>query len=351
MSEQQMKRKTLVLIDGHAIIHRAFHAVPEDLATSKGEVVNATFGFTSILIKALTDIKPEYIAVTFDPPSPTLRHENYAEYKVHRPTLPDIMRPQFSRVREVVEAFDIPIYEKDGFEADDVLGTLSVQATQQGVESIIYTGDMDTLQLVNKYVTVKVAKRGITEITEYDEDAVKARYGLTPDKLPDFKALVGDKSDNIPGVPGIGEKTASKLITDYGSLEGVLAHLHELKPKEQKLIGENSEQAKESKFLATIVLDAPVQLDLEACRIEHLNRDKVLAIFRELEFRTMVERVLALFRDLGIAPPGEGTSNTANGKEQERAAAASAPASRKKQEPVPEQDEDEDLLLAPPLGI
>ena len=350
-SASETKRKKLVLIDGHAMIHRAFHAVPEQLTSSSGEPVNATFGFTSMLMKALTEEKPEYVAMTFDRPTPTFRHQQFAEYKAHRPTMPDNMRPQFGRIREVVQAFGIPIYEKDGFEADDVLGTLSVQATQQGVESIIYTGDMDTLQLVNKHVTVKVAKRGITEITEYDEDAVKARYGLTPEKLPDFKALVGDKSDNIPGVPGIGEKTASKLITDYGSLEGVLAHLHELKPKEQKLIGEKSEQAKESKFLATIVLDAPVQLDLEACRIEHLNRDKVLAIFRELEFRTMVERVLSLFRDLGIAPPGEGTSNTANGKEQERAAAASAPAARKKQEPAPVPEQDEDLLLAPPLGI
>src|SRR6184192_3497014 len=212
MSEQHMKRKTLVLIDGHAIIHRAFHAVPEDLATSKGEVVNATFGFTSILIKALTEIKPDYIAVAFDRPAPTFRHHEFAEYKAHRPTLPDIMRPQFRRIREIVEAFDIPIYEKDGFEADDVLGTLSVQANQQGVDTIIYTGDMDTLQLVNEHVVVKVAKRGITEITEYDEEGVKSRYGFEPDKLPDYKGLVGDKSDNIPGVPGIGEKTASKLI-------------------------------------------------------------------------------------------------------------------------------------------
>src|SRR3989442_1219612 len=277
------------------------------------------------------------------------------------------MRPQFGRIREVVQAFGIPIYEKDGFEADDVLGTLAAQATQQGVESIIYTGDMDTLQLVNKHVTVKVAKRGITEITEYDESAVQARYGIAPEKIPDFKGLVGDKSDNIPGVPGIGEKTASKLIADYGSLEGILAHLDELKPKEQKLIGENIEQAKESKFLATIVLDVPVQLDLEDCRIDHLNRGKILAIFRELEFRTMVERMLALFRDLGIAAQDEDTSpapthaaasgfaqavdkqNAANGNERDMAAAASSPAVRKTQEPVPEQDED--LLLAPPLGM
>ena len=299
------KRKKLVLIDGHALIHRAFHAVPEQLTHSSGEPVNATFGFTSMLMKALTEEKPAYIAMTFDRPSPTFRHQRFAAYKAHRPLLPDNMRPQFGRIREVVQAFNIPIYEKDGFEADDVLGTLSVQAAAQNVETIIYTGDMDTLQLVNEHVMVKVAKRGISEITEYDEDGVMARYGFTPKLLPDFKALVGDKSDNIPGVPGIGEKTAGKLLADYGSLEGILAHVDELKAKEQKLISEHSEQARESKFLATIVLDAPVLLDLEACRIEHLNRDKVLAIFRELEFRTMVERMLTLFRQLGIATPGE----------------------------------------------
>jgi DNA polymerase-1 len=327
MSEQQMKRKTLVLIDGHAIIHRAFHAVPEDLATSKGEVVNATFGFTSILIKALTDIKPEYIAVTFDRPVPTFRHENYAEYKAHRPTLPEIMRPQFSRVREVVEAFDIPIYEKDGFEADDVLGTLSVQATHQGVDTIIFTGDMDTLQLVNEHVHALVAKRGISEATEYDEEAVINRYGLPPSKLPDFKGLVGDKSDNIPGVPGIGEKTASKLLTEYGDLDGVLAHIDDLTPKEQRLLREMGDQARQSKYLGTIVLDAPVKLDLEASRAGQFNRDKVIALFRELEFRTLVDKI-----------PG-GTNDTSSASRAEK----------KKPEPVEQQDED--LLLAPPVGV
>jgi len=327
MPEQQTKRKTLVLIDGHAIIHRAFHAVPEDLATSKGEVVNATFGFTSILIKALTDIKPDYIAVTFDRPSPTFRHENYAEYKAHRPTLPDIMRPQFHRVRQVVEAFDIPIYEKDGYEADDVLGTLSVQATHLGVDTIIFTGDMDTLQLVNEHVHALVAKRGISEATEYDEAAVFNRYGLPPNKLPDFKGLVGDKSDNIPGVPGIGEKTATKLLTEYGDLEGVLVHIDDLSPKEQRLLREMGDQARQSKFLATIVVDAPVNLDLEACRTGQINRDKVIALFRELEFRTLVDKI-----------PG-GTSE-----------AASTPIVEKKK-PEPIEQQDEDLLLAPPLGV
>ncbi|GCE27940.1 hypothetical protein KDA_34240 [Dictyobacter alpinus] len=295
-----MKRKKLILIDGHAIIHRAFHAVPEDLSTSAGEPVNATFGFTSMLMKALLEEKPDYIAVTFDRPSPTFRHQEYSLYKAHRPALPDNMKPQFARIREVVESFGIQIYEKDGFEADDVLGTLSVQAHKLGVDTVIYTGDMDTLQLVNDQVLVKVAKRGITEVTDYDENEVRQRYGFEPKILPDFKGLVGDKSDNIPGVPGVGEKTASRLLNEYGDLEGILAHLDSLKPKEQKLIGAASEQARQSKYLATIVLDAPVQLDLEACRMTQVDGDKVMTLFRQLEFRSLIERALALFRELHI---------------------------------------------------
>src|SRR6266702_8751108 len=238
----ETKRKKLVLIDGHAMIHRAFHAVPETLTISSGEHVNATFGFTSMLMKALLEEKPDYIAMTFDRPSPTFRHLQFSDYKAHRPTLPDNMRSQFVRIREVVEAFSIPIYEKDGYEADDVLGTLSVQATQQGVDTIIYTGDMDTLQLVNEHVHALIAKRGISEATEYDEEAVFNRYGLPPSKLPDFKGLVGDKSDNIPGVPGVGEKTACRLIAEYGDLGGILAHVDQLKPKDQQLLRDASEQ-------------------------------------------------------------------------------------------------------------
>ncbi len=333
-----MKRKKLVLIDGHAIIHRAFHAVPEDFSTSAGEPVNATFGFTSMLMKALQEEKPDYIAMTFDLPSPTFRHIAYTPYKAQRPTLPDNMRPQFGRVREVVQAFGIPIYEKAGFEADDILGTLSVQGRLQGVDTIIYTGDMDTLQLVNEHVIVKVAKRGISEVTEYDVAEVMHRYGFAPLKLPDFKGLVGDKSDNIPGVPGIGEKTATRLLNEYGDLEGILAHLDQLKPKEQKLLGEAAEQARQSKYLATIVLDAPVQLDLVACEIKHVDSEKVLTLFRQLEFRNMVEKVLALFRQLGISTGPEEISSVA---EEEHTPQAE----------VTDFSTEESLLYAPPTGV
>src|SRR5579859_5375528 len=321
------QRQKLMIVDGHAMIHRAFHAVPEDLTTSKGEVVNATFGFTSILIKELGDIQPDYVAVAFDRPSPTFRHIEYTAYKAHRPTLPDIMRPQFARIREIVEAFGIPIYEKDGFEADDVIGTLSVQATQQGVDSIIFTGDMDTLQLVNEHVRVKIAKRGISDITDYGIAEVKERYGLPPEKLPDYKGLVGDTSDNIPGVAGIGQKTATKLLVQYGDLEGVLAHMDELSPKEQRLLREQSAQALQSKHLATIVCDVPVQLDLQASRAGQVRREQAVALFRELEFRTLVDKI-----------PGGATGESSH-----------SPSERSKPEPVAAQDET--LTEAPPLGM
>ncbi len=333
---KQGKRKTLMIIDGHAMIHRAFHAVPEDLSTSKGEVVNATFGFTSILIKGLADIKPDYIAVTFDRPSPTFRHISYPQYKAHRPTLPDIMRPQFARIREVVEAFGIPIYEKDGFEADDIIGTLSVQATQMGLDSIILTGDMDTLQLVNEHVKVLVAKRGISDVVEYDEAQVKARYGLPPKRVPDFKGLVGDTSDNIPGVSGIGEKTATKLLSAYGNLEGVLAHIDELSPKEQRLLRGKEDLARQSKQLAIIVLDAPVQLDLEASRIGQVNREQAVALFRELEFRTLVDKI----------PGGPGKAETAQAAQEAREAARETETTE-----VQTEAQEEDLLSAPPVGM
>jgi len=342
---KEMKREKLVLIDGHAIIHRAFHAVPEDLSTREGEPVNATFGFTSMLMKALLEEKPDYIAVTFDRPTPTFRHVEYAQYKAHRPTLPDNMRPQFARIREMVQAFGIQIYEKDGFEADDVLGTLSVQATQQGVDTIIYTGDMDTLQLVNDHVMVKVAKRGISEVTEYDEKEVFARYSFPPQKLPDFKGLVGDKSDNIPGVPGVGEKTASRLLATYGDLENILAHVNELKPKEQKLLSEAAEQARQSKHLATIVLHAPVQLDLESCRLTQVDSEKVLALFRLLEFRTQVERVLSLFRQLGLTPTAEETASLPEDGEGNGATTSLSP------EAAAIPSDDEQILYAPPIGV
>src|SRR5579883_3218903 len=235
---------TLVLIDGNAMIHRAFHALPEDLTTKSGEVVNATLGFTSMLLKILTEQRPTYIACAFDRPAPTFRHVEFQPYKAQRPAMPDTMRPQFKRIREVVAAFNIPIYEMDGFEADDVLGTLARQASERHLHTFIVTGDMDTMQLVGPDVEVLAAKRGISEIVRYDVAAVLERYGVPPERIPDWKALTGDPSDNIPGVPGIGAKTATKLLQTYGTLEGVLEHAAELPPRQRQSLIENAEQAR-----------------------------------------------------------------------------------------------------------
>jgi len=281
----------LMVVDGHAVVHRAFHAVRQELTTSRGELTNAVFGFTAILLKALQTERPDYWAVSFDRAAPTFRHESYAGYKAHRPAMPDPLREQFARVREVVAAFDIPIFELDGFEADDVIGTLSKQATAQGVETLIVTGDLDAVQLVTPTVTVLTPRRAADDISLYDEAAVDARWGLRPDQIPDYKGLVGDTSDNIPGVRGVGEKTATKLLQQYETVEGIYAHIADLPEKQQKLLGPARAQALESKRLATIVTDAPISLDLAACRIEEYDRSKVVRLFIDLEFRSLIPRL------------------------------------------------------------
>ena len=283
--------QTIVLIDGNAMVHRAFHAIPEDMATKTGEIINATFGFASMLIKIFNDIKPNYIAIAFDRPTPTFRHIDYHEYKAHRPSMPDHFRSQFVRVRQLVDAFNIPVYELDGFEADDVLGTLAVQAHQLGLFTEIVTGDMDTLQLVTPTVVVLAAKRGISDIVRYDEAAVEERLGVKPNRVPDWKALTGDTSDNIPGVPSIGDKTATKLLQAYGTLEGVLEHVADLPARQRQVLTDNAAQARKSKWLATIVTDAPVTLDIAACKTYEYDREAVRDLFRELEFHSLVDRL------------------------------------------------------------
>jgi len=191
--------KRLVLIDANALIHRGFHAIPP-LTTKKGELVNAVYGFTSILLRVLKELKPDYIVTAFDLPKPTFRHLEYKEYKATRPKTPDGLCQQFPKVKKVVQAFDIPIFEKEGFEADDVIGTIT-KKTGKDIEDIVVTGDLDTLQLVDANTKVYTLKRGMTDTVIYDEKAVWERYGLKPEQLLDFKGLRGDPSDNIPGVP------------------------------------------------------------------------------------------------------------------------------------------------------
>ena len=224
--------KKLVLIDGHALVHRAFHALPPTLSSPKGVPTNAVFGFTSVLLKMIKDLKPNYIAATFDLAAPTFRHEEFAEYKIHREKAPDELHAQTPLIKKILIAFGIPIYEKPGFEADDLIGALAEKAKNPalarksgaGIQTIIMTGDLDTLQLVdNKKVVVFTLRKGVTDTVIYDEDEVFKRYGLKPEQLNDFKGLKGDPSDNIPGVPGVGEKTASMLIQSAGKTEQELA--------------------------------------------------------------------------------------------------------------------------------
>jgi DNA polymerase-1 len=245
-----------------------------------------------MLLDTLRNQAPQYVVVTFDK-GRTFRHEASAAYKAQRGPMPDDLREQLGRVRQLIEAMDIPIVELAGFEADDLIGTLSAQAEQEGLETYILTADTDQHQLVSDHVRM-IAPGGyaqrFSEARVYDVDAVKERYGFGPELVPDYKALVGDKTDNIPNVPGIGDKTASQLLQQYGSLEGILEHLDQLKPKQQESLREHAEQALDSKKLTTIVRDAPVELNLDKSRITGFKSEEVLQLLRELEFRSLVAK-------------------------------------------------------------
>jgi len=281
----------LVLIDGHALVYRAYFALPSDMATSRGELTNAVFGFASMLLNVLRDEQPDFLAVTFDR-GRTFRHEEYAEYKANRAEMPDDLRIQFQRIDQLLEAFDIPTYSAEGYEADDVLAALAQQAEEQDLEALIVTGDTDTFQLISPHVRVMAPGRSFGDTIIYDENRIRQRYGLEPQQLIDYKALVGDTSDNVPGVRGVGDKTATKLLQQYGSLEAIYQHLDEISSSRFRNALENGRaEAFLSKHLVTIVRDVPVGLDLEACRVGELDRERVVDLFRELEFRALLNRL------------------------------------------------------------
>jgi len=285
--------KKLILIDGNAIIHRAFHAIPP-FATSKGELINAVYGFSSMLLNIINNQKPEFILVSFDRPAKTFRHKEYADYKATRVKAPDELYSQIPRIKKVVEAFSIPIYEIDGFEADDVLGTLALQASTQKEEdlmSYIATGDMDMLQLVSDKVQVLAPHKGFKESIIYTPQKVLTKYGLKPSQIIDYKALKGDSSDNIPGVPGIGDKTATTLLQKYTTLDRVYENLHEITGAVHDKLENNRDIAYQSQRLATIVLDVPMTLDLEKCKTHKFNEEKARAIFEELEFKSLLGKL------------------------------------------------------------
>jgi len=292
-----MEKPLLVLFDGNAIVHRAYHAFENTrtLTVSKtGEIVSAVYGFAQMLLKAINELKPTHCAIAFDKAAPTFRHQMFDQYKAHRPRTPDELVNQFDRVRQLVEAFHIPIFELDDYEADDVLGTLSRQASERGIDSVIVTGDADTMQLVSPSVKILYPKpRGSFSDTKlYDETAVVEKYGVKPEHIADLKALEGDVSDNIPGVPGIGAKTAVKLIQQFGSIEEIYAHIDEVTPARiQTLLRENEATARQSKKLATIVTQTSVNLDLDKCQTSHYDRNTVTELFRELEFFSLLTKL------------------------------------------------------------
>ncbi len=280
----------LVLVDGNALIHRAFHALPL-LTTKNGELVNAVYGFATTLLKVIKDINPDYCAVSFDLAAPTFRHLEYKEYKANRVKADQSLYDQIPRVKELVAALNIPIYEKEGFEADDIIGTISSQATQQNIETIIVTGDLDTLQLVNHLIKVYTMKKGLTDTVIYDGDAVYDRYGLTPKQFIDYKALRGDTSDNIPGIPGIGEKGATNLLNKYNSIDGIFSHLDELPERIRQSLDNNQEQLQLNKKLVSIVLDVPIEFIPKKCLIEDYDREKAVKLFQDLEFKSLLPRL------------------------------------------------------------
>ena len=282
----------LMLLDSNGLIYRGYHALPP-LTTSKGELVNAVFGFCSILLRGIQDVKPDYVAACFDLPGPTFRHDKFAEYKATRMPMPDDLRSQFPKVREVVAALRIPVYEMAGFEADDVIGTITRDLdARTGIETTVVTGDLDMLQIVSERTRLMTTRQGVDSTIYYDPAKIWERYELRPDQMIEYKALKGDATDNIPGIPGVGEKTAAKLVGQFGSLEGIYERIAEVKPDKlrEKLI-EAREQVFASRELSTIVRDLPIAFDLDAAKLDDYDRAEVVRLFREFEFRTLIDRL------------------------------------------------------------
>ena len=292
-----------MLVDGNSLTYRAFFALPQDLATASGQVTNAVFGFTSMLINLVRDHKPDGLVVAFDRPEPTFRHETVETYKANRSAAPDILRQQMGLVREVLDALRLPQVELAGYEADDILATLAGQAEADGLEVLIVTGDRDSFQLVkDPGVKVVYNKRGVSDYAVYDEAGIVERTGVPPDRYVQYAALRGDNSDNLPGVPGVGEKTAAKLINTYGDIDGIYAHLDELTPKLRENLAANEDQVRVNAVVMELIRD--VELEASASDfmgIEPYDVEEVKKLFDFLEFRTFLDRLDEAFSSDGAA--------------------------------------------------
>jgi DNA polymerase-1 len=300
------EKPLLLLFDGNALIHRAFHAIPPLTISKTGEMVNAVQGFASTLLKVLNEIKPTHWAIAFDRPGPTFRHEKFEDYKAQRPEAPEELISQIHRVHQLVDAFHIPAFEIDGYEADDVLGTLSYQAEKQNVDTLVVTGDNDMLQLISPNTKVMSPRRSFSDTVIYDEAGVEEKYGISAGQLADLKALTGDPSDNIPGVPGIGDKTAAKLLQQFGSLQNIYDRIDEVSPERlQTLLRDHKDRVIRNKELATIVTDVPITLNLDACHVTAYDRNQVVELFRELGFVSLLSRLPEEIREEPASVPGK----------------------------------------------
>ncbi|MCX7831883.1 MAG: DNA polymerase I [Actinobacteria bacterium] len=289
--EVSQKISRLFLIDANSMIHRAFHALPTSLKNSKGQIVNAAYGFANMLVKIIKEFSPDAVIAAFDSKAPTFRHEAFKEYKANRPETADELIPQFNLSRIILDAFDIPIVEMQGFEADDIIATLAEQAKNNGLMVYIISGDRDMLQLIKDGINVITTKKGVSEVKIYDRDAVYERFNVFPEEIPDFLALKGEASDNIPGVPGIGEKTAAELVRRFGSIEKIYENLESLKGKRfYESLKENRENVFLAKKLAILRKDVPIQLQ-EYLRNFYFDKNKVAKVFFELEFQTLLKRL------------------------------------------------------------
>lgn len=298
----------LLLIDGYSLLYRAFYSSPS-LTTRSGQPTGALFGFIRMVLRLLDEVQPDCALVALDAHSPTFRHDTFEAYKANRSAAPDDLQAQTSRVREVLEGLSIPQYDHAGFEADDILGTLARVGCEEGKEVVIVTGDGDALQLVSERVSVMLTRRGVSEMDYYTPEAVNERYGFGPELLPDYKGLRGDSSDNIPGIPGIGEKTAIKLVSQFGGLESIYEKLEEVKPPRIRgLLETHREIAFQSRDLARIVTDLPMEIGLTDCELPRLQQDeerrkKALETVRELEFHSLLSRFAASDDD-GVVEEG-----------------------------------------------
>lgn len=299
---------SVVLLDGYSLAFRAFFALPESLATTSGQVTNAVFGFTSMLIKLEGEERPDAVIACMDKGAPQFRLDRYLEYKGGRSETPEALRQQFPLMREVLEALRVPVVELEGYEADDLLATLARRATEAGRRVVIVTGDRDCLQLVNDRVTVLMTRRGVTDMIRYDPATVEERYGVGPDRWTDFAALKGEQADNLPGVPGVGDKTAAQLLKQYDSIEGIIDHAAELTPRVRKGVEACAEQVKLNRELGRLLDDVPLETDADLFRREPWDPEEVRRLFNSLEFKTLYERLRAL--GPGYARPDEAAIRT-----------------------------------------